>query len=69
VARRALRRNRPNLQKVVSQRGSKTELKSAALTYMRELRIQLLPRLDVLQYIEDSKVRRDLQAELGLRPN
>jgi hypothetical protein len=40
------------------------ELKSAALTYIRDVRAHLLPKLDILRYVADTKVRRELQSQL-----
>ena len=40
------------------------ELKDAALAYIRDVRAHLLPKLDILQYVEDAKVRRELQSRI-----
>jgi len=40
------------------------ELRNAALIYIRDLRMHLLPNLDFLQYVEDANVRRELQSKL-----
>lgn len=41
-----------------------TELKNEALEYIRNLRVHLLPKFDILQYVEDVKVRNILLAKL-----
>jgi len=40
------------------------ELKHAALSYIRDLRACLLEKVDILQYVEDAKVREELQSKL-----
>jgi len=41
------------------------ELKNAALTYIRDLRTELQPKWDIVQYVEDEKVRETLQQKLS----
>lgn len=38
------------------------ELKHATVAYIRDIRAHLLPKLDILRYVPDAKVRRDLQS-------
>jgi hypothetical protein len=40
------------------------ELGEAVLAYIRDLRAHLYPKLDILQYVEDAKVREAIQRKL-----
>jgi len=42
-----------------------TELETAALSYIRALRARLQPKVDILQSIEDVKVREATRSKLG----
>lgn len=42
-----------------------TNLQSAALSYIRDLRARLQPNVDILQYVEDLKVREAIKSRLG----
>jgi len=41
------------------------DLRGAAWNYLRRLRDQLLPGIEILQYVKDAKVRRELASALG----